>query len=72
MSNTDKGSFSKIKLIVGLGNPEKKLLGRILYFSDFIARSCAFSGSKLNIKGLIKENIKAIFSTFFPLNQLSL
>ena len=27
MSNTDKGSFSKIKLIVGLGNPEKKLLG---------------------------------------------
>ena len=43
-----------------------------LYFSDLIARLCATSGSKLNIKGLMYENIKSIFSTFFPLNQLSL
>ena len=49
-----------------------KLFGKILAFKDFIAKSCAFSGSKLNIKGLIKENIKTIYSTFFPLNQLSL
>ena len=49
-----------------------KFLGIKLYFNDFIAKLCAFSGSKLNIKGLKKENIKIIFSTFFPLNQLSL
>ena len=29
-------------------------------------------GYEAIIKGLIKENIKIIFSTFFPLNQLSL
>ena len=26
MSNNDKGSFPKIKLVVGLGNPQKNLL----------------------------------------------
>ena len=51
---------------------ENRLLGRKLYFKDFIAKSCAVSGSRLNTKGLKKENIKIIFSTFFPLNQLSL
>ena len=39
------------------GYIDNNLKNRILNLSDVIAKSCAVSGSKLNKKGLITENI---------------